>query len=328
LVYLDNRAMNCAYCHSTASPAESDTVNWNPDALDISIKYLNKSADDLGRVLLSPSGKKMSAAHSGIKLSPDEIKLVKGYMDTIPEAGLSNPKPVATKLILAIIAGILLMASLTDLIFTKRMKMPVNMAVLTVTSVFLTWALVTGAIGLGRTTGYSPDQPVKFSHKIHAGQNQTDCIYCHSYAPRSKTSGIPSVNVCMNCHLIVRTGTRSGSFEIAKVVNASENKEPIRWIRVHNLPDHVYFNHSQHVTAGKIDCRVCHGNVEEMDRIEQVSDLSMGWCINCHRTKAVQFGQNEFYSQYHEMAERFKNREVDSVLVSTQGGTDCMKCHY
>jgi hypothetical protein len=132
----------------------------------------------------------------------------------------------------------------------------------------------------------------------------------------------------MNCHLIVRTGTRSGAFEIAKVVSASENREPIRWIRVHNLPDHVYFNHSQHVTAGKIDCRVCHGKVEEMDRIEQVSDLSMGWCINCHRSRAVQFGKNEFYSQYTGMTERFKSGELDSVLVSTQGGTDCMKCHY
>ncbi|MGE5406364.1 MAG: cytochrome c3 family protein [Methanosarcina sp.] len=329
LVHLDNKAMNCSQCHSTHSAAAYDTVNWNPDALDISEKYLSKNPDDLSRVLLSPSGKKMAAAHNGFKLSPDEIKLIKGYMDTIPEKGLSKPKPVATKLILSIIATILFLASFIDIIFTKRLKRQwINKAIIPVTSVYLTWVLVVGAIGLGRTPGYSPDQPVKFSHKIHAGQNETACIYCHSYAPYSKVSGIPPTNVCMNCHLLVRQGTRSGTFEIAKVLASSENKVPIRWIQVHNLPDHVYFNHSQHVGAGKLDCRECHGKVEEMDRITQVSDLSMGWCINCHRSKAVQFSSNEFYSQYTGIAGRFKTGELDSVLVSTIGGTDCMKCHY
>jgi mono/diheme cytochrome c family protein len=329
LVYLDNKTMNCASCHSTQNAAAYDSINWNPDALDISNKYISKTPDDLGRALLSPSGKKMVAAHKGFKLSPDEIKLIKGYMDTIPEKGLSKPKPIATKLILSIIAALLFLASLTDIIFTKRLKRQwINKAVIPITFVFITYVLVVGAIGLGRTPGYSPDQPVKFSHKIHAGQNATACIYCHSYAPYSKISGIPSGNVCMNCHLLVRQGTRSGAFEIAKVVNAFDNKEPVKWIQVHNLPDHVYFNHSQHVTAGKIDCRECHGKVEEMDRIVQVSDLSMGWCVNCHRSRAVQFSRNEFYRQYTGIEERLKKGELDSVLVSTEGGTDCMKCHY
>lgn len=329
LVYLDNKTMNCASCHSTQNAAAYDSVNWNPDALDISKKYISKTPEDLGRALLSPSGKKMAASHNGFKLSPDEIKLIKGYMDTIPATGLSKPKPIATKLILSIIATLLFLASLTDIVFTKRLKRQwINKAVIPGTFVFITYVLVVGAIGLGRTPGYSPDQPVKFSHKIHAGQNATACIYCHSYAPYSKISGIPPGNVCMNCHLLVRQGTRSGAFEIAKVVSAYDNREPVRWIQVHNLPDHVYFNHSQHVTAGKIDCRECHGKVEEMDRIEQVSDLSMGWCVNCHRSRAVQFSKNEFYTQYTGLKERFKKGELDSVLVSAEGGTDCMKCHY
>lgn len=329
LVYLENKGMNCSVCHSTESPASYDTINWSPDALDISRKYLSLTEADLSRVLLNPSGKIMATAHKGFKLSPEEISLIKGYMNTIPETGLRKPKPDATKFILSIIAAILFVASFIDIIFTKRLKNQwINKAIIPITGVYLTWVLVVGAIGLGRTPGYSPDQPVKFSHFIHAGQNQTECIYCHSYAPYSKSSGIPSDNVCMNCHLLVRQGTRSGGFEIAKVTSAYENKQPIRWVKVHNLPDHVYFNHSQHVSAGGLDCKVCHGNVPEMDRIVQVSDLSMGWCINCHRSKAVKFNSNKFYSQYTGKAERLRTGELDSVLVSTQGGTDCMRCHY
>lgn len=329
LVYLENKGMNCSSCHSTMSPAAYDTINWSPDALEISQKYLSLTEEDLSRTLLNPSGKILALAHKGFKLTPEEIGLIKGYMDTIPQTGLREPKPDATKFILSIIAALLFIASFIDIIFTKRLKHQwINKVIIPVTFSFLTWVLVVGAIGLGRTPGYSPDQPVKFSHLIHAGQNQTECIYCHSYAPHSKSAGIPSVNVCMNCHLLVRQGTRSGGFEIAKVTSAYENRQPIRWIRVHNLPDHVYYNHAQHVSAGGLDCKVCHGNVPGMDRIVQVSDLSMGWCIKCHRSKAVKFGTNEFYSQYTGMSERFKKGELDSVLVSTQGGTDCMRCHY
>jgi hypothetical protein len=132
----------------------------------------------------------------------------------------------------------------------------------------------------------------------------------------------------MNCHLLVRQGTRSGMFEIAKVTTAYEKKEPVRWVRVHNLPDHVYFNHAQHVTAGGINCTECHGEVKEMDRIVQVSDMSMGWCINCHRTRKVNFKENAFYSGYSIMAEKMKSGKTDSVTVSDQGGTECMRCHY
>ncbi len=150
-------------------------------------------------------------------------------------------------------------------------------------------------------------QPVKFSHKVHAGQNKTDCIYCHSFAGSSKTAGIPPENVCMNCHLMVRNGTRSGAAEIAKVISAYEKAQPISWIKVHNLPDHVFFSHAQHVTAGNVECQECHGKVEEMDVIRQVSDLSMGWCINCHRTKKINFQNNKFYSDYTGLSDKIKS---------------------
>jgi hypothetical protein len=132
----------------------------------------------------------------------------------------------------------------------------------------------------------------------------------------------------MNCHLIVRTGTRSGSAEISKVLRAYDENVPIRWIKVYNLPDHVFFSHAQHVTAGEISCRKCHGNVEENHVITQVTDLSMGWCIDCHRNTKVNFQGNKFYSDYKDLAEKLKNGEIDSVTVEMIGGIECMKCHY
>jgi hypothetical protein len=173
-----------------------------------------------------------------------------------------------------------------------------------------------------------PDQPIKFSHKVHAGQNGTDCIYCHSSAPDSKSAGIPPVNVCMNCHLIVRNGTRSGSMEISKIIKAYDERVPIKWVKVHNLPDHVFFSHAQHVGAGGVECQTCHGKVQDNDVITEVSDLSMGWCIECHRTTKVNFRGNLFYSDYKELAEKLKKGEIDSVTVDLIGGIECMKCHY
>ena len=132
----------------------------------------------------------------------------------------------------------------------------------------------------------------------------------------------------MNCHIVVRNGTRSGVSEISKVITAYENMKPIEWIKVHNLPDHVFFSHAQHVSAGGITCQECHGKVEGMDIIKQVNDLSMGWCINCHRTKKINFQNNKFYTEYKGLGDKIKKGEIDSVTVDVVGGIECMKCHY
>lgn len=326
LVYLKEESVNCAACHNTV---EIDTLNWNPDAMEISVKYLHKSARDLSRVLIRPSGKKMAQVHKNINLSPEDIVLVKAYMDEFVDIGLKKSKPVITNLLLFIIASVLFLFSITDITISKILKRRwINYVILLLTTIFITNTLVVNALTLGRSKDYTPTQPVKFSHAVHAGQNGTDCIYCHSSAPYSKVAGIPPVNVCMNCHLMVRTGTRSGQYEISKVISSYENMKPVEWIKVHNLPDHVFFNHAQHITAGGVNCTECHGNVKEMDVIKQVSDLSMGWCINCHKTKKVDFHGNQFYSQYRELAEKLKKGEIDSVTVSMVGGRECMKCHY
>ena len=174
-------------------------------------------------------------------------------------------------------------------------------------------------MGIGVTTNYQPEQPIAFSHKIHAGDNGIDCNYCHSSARTSKTSGIPSANVCMNCHANITTGTNTGTTEIQKIYDAigydpetrtyieGYEQQPIQWVRIHNLPDLTYFNHSQHVTVGKLECQECHGPVQEMDVVKQESLMTMGWCINCHRETEVQMEGNDYYTSMHEkMKEKTK----------------------
>lgn len=321
-----DKSINCAGCHNTGF---SDSLNWNPDAVEISNKYINKSAGDLSKVLLSPQGQKMSAAHKDFTLTPEDIVLIKAYMDELPAIGLKLDKPVLTNLILFTLASLLLLFSITDLVITKKIKRRWVIIVIMIFSlVFIIRTLVTDAIAIGHSPGYEPDQPVKFSHAVHAGQNNTDCIYCHSYAQYSKSAGFPAENICMNCHLLVRNGTRSGVFEISKLIGAYDNKKPIEWIKVHNLPDHVFFSHAQHVSTGEVDCRECHGPVENTGRIRLNNELTMGWCIECHRSRNVNFNNNSFYSEYTGLAEKIRNRETDSINVNMIGGTECMKCHY
>jgi hypothetical protein len=326
LVYLENKAINCAGCHNVRV---SDTLNWNPDALQIARKYHVKSVRDLSTVLLKPAGKKMAEVHKGFSLSPEDIIMIKGYMDQLVNSGLKQNKPVITNLLLFIIASFLLLFSMVDLMISNIVKRKwINYIILLLTGIFITNTLFVEGIALGRSHGYSPMQPVKFSHAVHAGQNKTDCIYCHNSAKASKSAGFPPENVCMNCHFVVRNGTRSGVTEIAKVINSYENLKPIEWIKVHNLPDHVFFSHAQHVSVGKVDCQECHGKVEEMDVIKQVNDLSMGWCINCHRSKKINFQNNKFYTDYRDLTDKIKKSEIDSVKVDMVGGIECMKCHY
>jgi cytochrome c553 len=215
--------------------------------------------------------------------------------------------------------------------------------------------LVKGAIGLGRTQDYQPEQPIFYSHKVHAGINQINCLYCHGSAWDGRHANIPSVNICMNCHMQINeyTGAEKlyredgtevdGTKEIQKVYAAAgwdpktktytAEGHPIAWTRIHSLPDHVYFNHSQHVRAGKVQCQTCHGEITNMNEVYQFAPLSMGWCINCHRTTKVDFNDdkgngNKYYSIYAKYHEQIRNGERDSVTVEDIGGTECQKCHY
>lgn len=190
---------------------------------------------------------------------------------------------------------------------------------------------------IGISQDYQPDQPIKFSHKLHAGQNKINCQYCHSGAEKSRHANIPSANVCMNCHKYIQEGPVYGKEEIAKIYAALDydpatgqygtNPKPIQWIQVHNLPDLAYFNHSQHVKVGKIECQTCHGPVEEMDVVKQFSKLTMGWCIDCHRTTEVKMDGNGYYTDYHKKLVEKYGPEA-KMTVEKIGGTECSRCHY
>ena len=149
---------------------------------------------------------------------------------------------------------LLFFLAITDILITKKVPYKVVHTIVILACLFyIADVTVRESIAIGRSPGYAPYQPIKFSHKIHAGQNKIDCLYCHNSAEQSKSAGIPSAGVCLNCHnLVVKEGSRSGSFEINKIKRAVEKREPIVWNRVYSLPDHVFFSHAQHVNAGNI----------------------------------------------------------------------------
>lgn len=225
-----------------------------------------------------------------------------------------------------------------------------NQFLVIVTSIVLLLAASYFAFGylmqIGVDQGYQPVQPIHYSHKIHAGDNGIDCNFCHSSARQSQTAGIPSLNVCMNCHISISevseetaTAEYSKEFydgEIQKLYKAvgwdpdemayTGKEEPVKWVRIHNLPDFAYFNHSQHVTAAGIACQKCHGEVEKMEVMEQFAPLTMGWCVECHRETNVALGTNEYYAKIHE--ELSKKYGVEKLTIAELGGLECGKCHY
>lgn len=200
---------------------------------------------------------------------------------------------------------------------------------------------------IGVDQGYMPVQPIHYSHKIHAGANKIECKYCHSSVRVSKHSGIPSLNVCMNCHKNISEYNGEEDIEngydkefytkeikkLYAAVGWDENNQvytgktqPVKWVRIHNLPDHVYFNHAQHVEVGKIECQKCHGPVEDMEIMYQHSPLTMGWCLNCHKESNIDLKGNEYYTKIHE--ELSNKYGVEKLTIAQMGGLECGKCHY
>jgi mono/diheme cytochrome c family protein len=200
---------------------------------------------------------------------------------------------------------------------------------------------------IGVDQGYAPIQPIHYSHKIHAGENGIECKYCHSSARVSKHSGIPSLNVCMNCHKSIAefSGSKDSTYQYTKEFYTAEiqklydavgwdktaqkytgKTKPVKWIRIHNLQDFVYFNHAQHVAVAGIECQTCHGPVETYEIQKQFAPLTMGWCINCHRVTNVKVEGNAYYAKIHD--ELSKKYGVDKLTAAQMGGLECGKCHY
>jgi hypothetical protein len=317
---------SCVSCHYLNT---SDTLNWNPSAMDVALKYAGLDSAAFRQVVMEPSGNVMSAAHVNFDISDEDIQTIKVYLDNLAVTGPGIQKPSINRLLLFLLLGLLITWALLDLIFFKKVKYKFIPALIFIGAFgYQLSMLYEEAVKLGRSQGYQPDQPIKFSHKVHATDNKIDCMYCHHTATESKTANIPSTELCMNCHIVVREGTHSGRFEIDKLVKAHEESRSVEWVRIHKLPDHVFFSHAQHVGAGKLDCAQCHGTVEEMHVVQQVNDLSMGWCLECHRETQVDFVDNDYYKTFEALHKELASGKKDSIVAADIGANDCAKCHY
>ncbi|MFT4203297.1 MAG: c-type cytochrome [Chitinophagaceae bacterium] len=377
---------NCASCHSLTKvltgPALQGVESRWPDRKALHAWILNSSAylktgDKYANDLFNQYGKTVMTAFQGT-LDAKEIDAILDYIKTSKPAAAGTTGAAATDeskgddntLFYGIITVVLAIAVLILIQVNKNLKRVAekkdgepqlatptpwyrkkSVIVFLAIVVFLGfgYGLAKNAIGLGQYQNYEPEQPIFYSHKVHAGVNQINCQYCHIGVYQGKQATIPSVNICMNCHKAITEYTGAplhdedgnevnGTAEIKKLFkyagysgtgdwDASKAK-PIEWTRIHNLPDHVYFNHSQHVKVGQVACQTCHGEVTKMDEMKQFAPLTMGWCINCHRTTKVQFKDNGFYSMYEKYHKELESGKIDSVTVQMIGGTECQKCHY
>jgi mono/diheme cytochrome c family protein len=388
---------NCAACHKPDKDFTGPALQGWKDRVpggDWLYKWVANSADlkatDAYAKQISAKWNNVVMTAFGSQLKKEDVDAIMKYVDDYkPPVAPTTPtgQPQGSDdsllfgiltLVLALIAFILLQVNsnlrkLSDekegVMRTEPVPFYKNKTYL-MAGILLLFALggyytINGAIGLGRQQNYQPEQPIFYSHKVHAGTNQISCLYCHGGAQDSKQASIPSVNVCMNCHIAIdkyegtdklvrENGTAvDGTAEIQKLYsyagwntvtkkyNEDKNGDgipdgarPIEWVKIHNLPDHVYFNHSQHIKVGKQQCQTCHGNIQEMPEVYQFTELSMGWCINCHRDTKVDFYDkenktgNKFYSIYEKFHNDLKNHKIDSVTVERIGGTECQKCHY
>jgi hypothetical protein len=318
--------ISCASCHFIAAP---DTFNWMPSAREVASSTKTLDLEEFKEVLWFSLSDASMDSHIDIEMEDEQLIQIRAYLHHLltQDPPIVKPDRSPTR----IFAGltILLLLILTDLWVTRWIRPRlIHGSLFSLIIVFIIVLFSGDVIALGLQQGYEPDQPIKFSHKIHAGENGTECLYCHHTAERAKHAGIPSVSLCINCHILIRESSYSGEFEIKKLIDIWEGEQNLEWIRVHQLPDHVYFNHALHYEVGQIDCTECHGAVEENHRIRQEEDLSMGWCLDCHRSRRIQFAGNKYYDQYLDLRAELETGKIDSVLVKDLGGLDCMHCHY
>jgi len=386
---------NCASCHAidkdVTGPALHDVLNRGPWAEDK--KNIYEWVHNPPGFMAKNAYTQQLKAKFGVMMTPfpqlknEEIDAILNYVMNPPAAGgneKANPSGAPAEensgtnaLIFGLVSFVLAIAALILMQVNSNLKKlsddkegilrpepvpfyrnKIYIALLALVLFIVGGFFVAkGAIGLGRQKGYSPTQPIYFSHKVHAGINQINCLYCHGGAWESKHAGIPTLNICMNCHKVISeyTGTYKIKDEDGNEINATGEIKKLReqyakftgrpadqwdptnavspqWIKIHNLPDHVFFSHAQHIRVGKVQCQTCHGNIQTMDKVQQQSELSMGWCINCHRQTKVNFDTdstgNRFYSLYEKLHNDIKSGKIDSVTVKDIGGTECQKCHY
>jgi len=322
---LNEAGESCVDCHYFIEP---DTIDWNPSAMDLSARSGIYKLEGIDKYFNEPDSEVMKNGHAGIKLSNVQGKEIVAYLEHLQTAPYIPSDPVKWRMILFF--GLIVFLILLAIEKNRLRKIPKIVRKILVPAVWVVIGvlIVQDALGFNLSKNYAPVQPVKFSHTIHATDNQIDCNYCHPGVLRGKNAGVPPVSLCMNCHKHQQEGTRTGKFEIRKVLQAAEDSVAIRWVRIHNLPDFTYFNHMQHVTIGGVECITCHGEVENMHTVKQVEDLSMGWCIKCHDETRVDFSNNYYKTYYPALNDSLLTGKMDSIMVSNINGRECSVCHY
>lgn len=355
---------NCTACHTLDSKLIGPPLKGIGDKRNLDYIF-NQVTDPAGWVVKNPDAKKVFEEFGKVPMTPfpqftkQDVANIIAYTK-VGDAGVKEPEKAKTQAVVAPINQdyldlpakssfgwwqplvLLVLAGL--MYFTAKKKMTIFALMLTIVFLLSTaYFLFNWLYQIGVDSGYKPVQPIEFSHKVHAGDNGINCEYCHSSAKHSKTSGIPTNNVCMNCHKFINEykgevyGGKDKAFfdgEITKVQQSAgwdkakfaytSNGKGIEWVRVHNLPDFAYYNHSQHVTVAGLACQTCHGPVEQMHRVEQFSQLTMKWCVDCHKTTPVKLDENGYYKgTYQEFAKGHKG-----ATVADMGGRECGKCHY
>lgn len=352
--WLHKWVQNSAALIASGDKAANEVFNkWNKVPMTA---FSNLSTDEIDAIITYVNS-----------VEPDGGKTPKGDATPVKEAD-NTWLYVAITLILAVLAVVLVRINKNlarsaneaeGIQNTKEVKTRNNKVYIAIGGIILLilagYWITNGGVEMGRQQNYMPKQPIFYSHKVHAGINQINCQYCHAGVNDSRQAMIPSSNTCMNCHkqiseyageqLFDHDGNKiDGTAEIAKLYEAagwdpgkkdykrkkdgSIDAKPIEWVKVHNLADYVYFNHSQHVAIGKVQCQTCHGPIQDMDEVKQFAPLSMGWCINCHRETDVDFQNNGYYSIFEKYHQEIKDGKRDGVTEAELGGTECAKCHY
>ncbi|WP_299709359.1 c-type cytochrome [uncultured Pontibacter sp.] len=307
------------------------SFNFSDDEIVSMLAYI-KSAESAGAE--TPAAGDATAAAPGENVGTDAVGAIGGYLDII--------LVVLIVVLIVLVVTLLLITSVLKNYLNKNKQLDeydaeivnqrfdfskiykskaVRTLVVLIFVIVLLDLTLDKAMGIGIQQGYAPSQPIAFSHKLHAGEHQIDCNYCHTTVYESKSASIPSANICMNCHSQIK----AESPEIQKIYKAIERNKPIEWVRIHNLPDLAYFNHSQHTQVGGVECQTCHGPIQEMEVVYQYSPLTMGWCIDCHRETPLNTEGNAYYDN---LVKLHEESTKSAFTVSSNGGNECSKCHY
>jgi hypothetical protein len=310
----------CIDCHYVVFP---DTFSLNPAAFEITFSASKLTAEEFTELITDPLGSdRLMDAHQHFIFSKEELGALQFYLTHLKTNVVKKrTKPGFFPVLFAV--GILfLIFAVYDYFRSVNLLHPKVRHILFFSGLCIcTWVTVAQARLLGNSLNYEPDQPIRFSHLVHAGENKLDCKFCHASAEHAAIAGIPSTRQCYFCHFQIREGSRAGEFELKKVLAAWEQTKPIEWLRVCNLPDHVKFDHSAHVKTAKLECIACHGQVEMKHRIKQETSMTMNWCLDCHNKSYINLKKSGFYINMSIV-------QADSVLFSDIGGRDCFTCHF